>query len=115
MKTLIIISAICLYGCAISADRARMMSDYDLCRKYSAPLVSSDSKYIIQGELSKRGTDCSAYWQMQSIQMQQYIELMNTGNKLMQPQYIPIQQPSSIDLRCTTIQDMYGNYHTNCR
>lgn len=95
-----------LSGCAINSQQAQSMSDYSLCRKYAAPLISEESRIVVHDEIYRRGIDCSAVWQQQNIQRQQALQMLQQGNYMMQ------QQPTQTDCRTTC----FGNAcNTTCR
>lgn len=85
-RLLLMIGIMIASGCAVTAQRAAVMSNYDLCNKIAAPLVGTESKYYCEKEIIKRGVDCTPYWQQRNINVMQSMELMRLGNEIMKPQ-----------------------------
>lgn len=107
-----------LTSCAISPQKAAMMTDYDLCKGYTNPFYDQNNKRVLWGEIMKRGIKCdiATYNAINQQQLYNNLMLMEMGRRLQEPSYIPTPPPvPSPSIDCTTWQDMYGNYHTSCR
>lgn len=117
LLSLVLTPLLFLASCALTPERASRMSSYDLCRKIVAPLAPSESKRVAELELERRSYYCDTAAMRQQLNTELNNAALREQERMRQDQQRrqeQLQQLQQMETRCTTMQDMYGNYHTRC-
>ncbi|OGD54613.1 hypothetical protein A3K80_04990 [Candidatus Bathyarchaeota archaeon RBG_13_38_9] len=115
MKIAVLLILAAVAGCAITPDRARTLSEYDLCSAYLHCFQGNENRLTLEQGIKARGTKCEApsYYGVSCDDVSK--GLSRTAQQFKQGDSTSSQTSSQLLNQCVTTTDEDGNFIKTCR